>query len=528
MIKNWKYILAIGVSFTFTAAFSQSVQDAQRAIEFERYDDATKTLRKLGTDEATFFLGDAYLKAGKTDSAAIFYNQGYTANPKSPISMVGAGKAALLKGNSGEAERLFESAAKATKSKDPEILRLIVQAYADAKAKDITKAKEYLEQANKRTKNNSAPLYITLGDLNLTDPNGGGAAMTAYDQAVRIDPKNTKAHLRRGQLFVRSRNYNEAEQAFKAALAIDPNYAPAYRELGEMYYFVGKYDQSLENYKKYISMSENTPATRAKYASFLFLTKDYASTQSEAQAVLAKDPNNVVMNRLLAYSLYETGKNEEALAAMEQYFKNAKQDEIIASDYAYYGRILSKAGNNELAQTNFDKALQLDPTNEDLQDDIAAFYVKQKQFPKAIAIYRAKIAAKPSNVDNFKLAEAYNEAKQYTSADSLYAVILESNPTYSPAILRRGEIQEALKKDATPFYAKYIEVVNADPAKANAAAYKGGLIKANYYLGLQAYNAKDYATAKTYWQEAQRLVPDNKDIASALRNIEVITKTKRR
>ena len=88
MIKNWKYILAISASFTFsTAAFSQSVQTAQRATDLERYGDATKALRALsksgGSDEAAFYLGDAYLKAGKTDSAAMAYSQGMTANPKS-------------------------------------------------------------------------------------------------------------------------------------------------------------------------------------------------------------------------------------------------------------------------------------------------------------------------------------------------------------------------------------------------------------------------------------------------------------
>jgi tetratricopeptide (TPR) repeat protein len=529
MIKNWKYILAVGASFTFSAAFSQSVQDAKRATDFERYDEATKTLRKLGTDEATFFLGDAYLKAGKPDSAAIAYNQGYAANQKSPISMVGAGKAALLKNNAGEAERLFESAVKATKSKDPEILRLIGQAYADAKVTNITKAKEYMDEALKRAKDNKAPIYVTLGDLNLADPNGGGAAMSAYDQAVAADKNFAKAHLRRGQLFVRSRNYNEAEQAFKAALAIDPNYAPAYRELGEMYYFVGKYDQSLENYRKYVSMSENTPGTRAKYASFLFLTKDYAGTQKEAQEVLAKDPKNVVMNRLLAYSLFETGKTAEAQAAMENYFKNAKQEEIIGSDYAYYGRILAKTGNNELAQTNFDKALQLDPDNIDLQDDIAAFYVKQKQYPKAIAIYKAKLAAKPSNVDNVKLADVYFASKQLDAADSLFAVVLKTNPTYVHGIFRRAQIADEKDTDKTgdakPLFEEFIKTVNQDPTKAES--YKSYLIPANFMLGYYAYLGKDYTTAKKYWEETKRLDPTHKEATDGLKNISIMANRKK-
>jgi len=535
MIKNWKYILAFSASLTFsTAAFSQSVQDAQRATDLERYGEATKNLRALtksgGSDEAAFYLGDAYLKAGKVDSAATIYNQGLTANPKSALSMVGAGKAALINGNTAEAERQFEAAIKASRKKDPNIYTQIGLAYADAKAKDVTKGIEYLREAEKLTKNNSAPVYIALGDVYLTQPNGGGDAATAYDNAIRVDKNSAKAHLHRGQLFSRARNYNEAQAAFQQALAIDPNYAPAYRELGEMYYFVGKYDQSLENYRKYMSMAENTPETRAKYASFLFLTKDYAGAQKEAQEVLAKDPNNVIMNRLLALSLYETGKNDEALATMEKYFQNAKQTDIIGSDYAYYGRILAKAGKADLATTNFEKALQMDPENIELKDDIADFYVKQKQATKAVPIYQAIIASQPKNLNvyNVKLANAYFETKQYDEASALYQTVLKTNPTYIPALWAEAQIQTAKDTNnsgaAKPAYEELVKVINEDPTKAQS--YKPYLIAANYNLGFYAYKAKDLATAKKYWTEVKRLDPSNKEATAGLANIAASSKGK--
>jgi tetratricopeptide (TPR) repeat protein len=534
MIKNWKYFLAVAASFTFSTAFSQTVKDAQRSADLEKNNEAMKTLRQLNktsaNEETALFLGDAYLRAGKTDSAAVYYNQA-AGNAKSAIGMVAAGKAALMQGNSAEAQAKFDAALKASKKKDANIYLLIGQAYIDTKSKDNTKALEYANAANALTKNNSADAYIVLGDANLLNPNGGGPAMTAYDQAVRVDKNNAKAHLRRGQLYVRSRNYNEAQQAFQAALAIDPNYAPAYREMGELYYFVGKYDQSLENYKKYISMSEDSPETRSKYASFLFLIKDYAGTTREAQAVLAKDPNNAVMNRLTAFSLFETGQNDQALAAIERYFKNAKQDQIIASDYAYYGRILAKAGKADVAQQNFDKALQLDPTNIELHDDVASFFVKQKDFAKAVPVYKKIIASKPQNMNvyNVKLADAYYATKNLNSADSLYGVVLKTNPTYAHGLFRRAQIQDEKDTDksgdAKPYFEEFVKVVGQDPTKAES--YKGYLIPANYLLGFYAYQAKDYPTAKKYWQEVKRLDPANKEATTGLNNIEVKSKTKR-
>lgn len=526
MIKNWKYILALSASFTVSAGFAQTLQDAQRATDLERYNEAKATLRKLGasnpSEEVSYYLGDLYLKTDKADSAAIFFNQGLAKNPKSAISMVGLGKVALMKGNTADAERQFDAAIKQTKGKDANIYKLVGQAYADANVKDITKAVGYLNEANKLTKNNDAATQLILGDVYVKDPNGGGNAMTAYDRAIQIDPNNVKGYLKKGELFVRSKNYNEAQAAFEKAISLNANYAPAYRDLGEMYYFVGKYDKAVENFKKYRELAENSVDTQIKYASFLYLTEDYPGTLAEVQQVLQKDPNNPVMNRLLAYSLYQTKKSPEALQAIENYFKVTDPTKVLASDYAYYGRILADNGKTPEAMANLEKALAMDPENPDLQNDVAGAYVKAKEFPKAISIYKKRIAAKPSLVDNFKLAEAYAAAGKYSSADSLYAGIIQARPEYATAYLRRAEVAEAQDKGQTgsakTAYEEYIKVANQDPTK--AASNKAGLVKANYYLGFLAYKAKDYTTAKKYWTETKRLAPDNKDVDVALKNID--------
>ncbi|PSR55994.1 hypothetical protein AHMF7605_22090 [Adhaeribacter arboris] len=527
MIKNWKYILAISASFITSAAFAQSVQDVQRLVEVERYKEAKATLLRLNTsnpnEEVSYNLGDLYLKEGKIDSANVIFTQALAKDDKSARSMVGLGKVALMKGNTAEAERQFEAAIKRTKGKDASIFKLIGQAYADSDVKDITKALGYINEANKNTKNNDAEAHIILGDIHLKNPNGGGEAMTAYDRAIQIDPNNAKAYLKKGQLYVRSKNYNEAQAAFEKVIALNPNYAPAYRDLGEMNYFVGKYDRAVENFKKYRSMAENSVDTQIKYASFLFLTEDYAGTLAEAQQVLQQDPNNLVMNRLLAYSLYKTNKVPEALQAMENYFKIAQADptKIIASDYAYYGRMLADTGKTTEATANLEKALAMDPENLDVQNEAAAAYVKAKQYDKAIAMYKTKIAAKPSLVDNFKLAEVYAAAEKFDTADSLYAGIIQARPEYATAYLRRAQIAEAKDKGQTgaakTAYEEYIKVANQDPTK--AASNKQGLFIANYYLGFQAYKAKDLATAKTYWTAAKSLDPTNKDVDVALKNI---------
>jgi tetratricopeptide (TPR) repeat protein len=333
--KNWKYALLIPGMFAFSTVFGQSFETGKKAIEMEQYQVAKKTLSKVvqanNNELNNIVLGDAYLLSGKPDSAVIYYNAAASKDAKSALGMAAAGKAALAKGNTGEAESKFNEALKRSKSKDGAVLATIGSAYLHTNG-DMNKAVEHLNKAVGVLKNNKAEAYVMLGDAYLKQ-NKGGEAMTAYENAIRENNNFALGHLRKGQLSVRSRNYNEAQSAYQAIIAMDPNYAPAYRDLGELYYFVGKYDQALENYKKYVSLAENTPETKAVYASFLFLSKDYAGTIKEAQNVLQRDPKNLVMKRLLAYSYYETKEDEKALAAMQDYFKTAPADMLFASDY---------------------------------------------------------------------------------------------------------------------------------------------------------------------------------------------------
>ncbi|WP_044511561.1 tetratricopeptide repeat protein [Hymenobacter sp. DG25B] len=519
--KPWKLSLLVALSATSTAAFAQDIAGAQKAMNLERYSEARRMLAQGQSPEAAVEMGRLYLLMEKPDSAAYFFNKGVT-NAKSPQSMVAAGRAFLAQGKKAEAEIQFDNAVKASKSKDKEILTMIGQAYAESNEKDTKKAIEYLNLATKLNKKDDPRVMVLLGDLYLKQENGGGDAMNAYERATLADPNYVQAYFRKGQLNVRSRNYNGARDAFQKVISIDPNYAPAYRELGEMYYLIGKYDDALSTFQKYRDMAENTPSTQAKYASFLFLTKKYPEALTEIQKNLQADPKNVTMNRLQAYALYETGQNDKALPAMEAYMKNTPADKIITQDYIYQGKMLAKAGRSEEGIAMIKKAIAADPTQAaDLQNDLAQAYIASKNYPMAIATYRAKLQdGKGDLTDNVYLARAYEFNKQYAQADSLYGVILTARPTYVPGYLMRARANANLDPDskqgtAKPYYEKYIEVANAnDPSK-----YTDGLVEANKYLGYYYYQKGDKAASLPYWQAAKTLAPGDAQATTAINEI---------
>ncbi|MEJ8803585.1 tetratricopeptide repeat protein [Pontibacter sp. H249] len=524
MTKNWKYIALMATAFPATAAFAQSGDAGQKAVDLERYEEAKNYYKsQFGSkdaDKAYFAIGDIYLKTEKPDSAAYFFNQALTNNKKSSIAHVGLGKLELQKGNEAAAENHFKNALKRGK-KDSYVLTEIGEAYVTApNASDATinKGVEYLKQAIERNKNN-AEAQVVLGDAYLAMKKGG-EAMTAYDRAIQIDDRNAKAYLKRGQLYTSSRNYNEAEEAYKKVIEVDPNYAPAYRDLGELYYFAGQYDRALSTFQKYVDMSENTPETRAKYASFLFLTKNYDQTLKEVEQVLQKDPTNTVMNRLRAYSYLELGQPEKALEAMNSYLQKVDKTKLIASDYEYYGKILGKNNQNKAAIDNLNKAISMDSSKVELYYDLANLYAKDKQFDKAIATYQEKQEKHGvANTDYFHIGNAHMMAEDYEKAAESYNKIIEANPTYAYAYIWRGRAlysqdPETEKGLAKPMYEEFIKLAGNETEK-----YKKELIEANTYLGYYYYLKGERDNAVKHYTTVKQLDPANAQAEAALNEI---------
>ncbi|MDB5233066.1 MAG: hypothetical protein JWR44_59 [Hymenobacter sp.] len=523
--KPWKQPLlaAIALMAGTTAATAQNVQSAQRAIELGRYNEARAILRPGSSPETAFELGRLYQMRDMPDSAAYYFNK---AAGSTPFGQVAAGRALLAKGQVAPAEAQFDAATKATKNKDAKVLTMIAQAYGEADTKDMGKAQTYLNAAQTVLKKDDPALMVARGDVFLHSDQGGGEAMTSFDRAISANPSYAQAYYKRGQLNVRSRNFNAARESLNKAVELDPSYAPAYRELADMYYYAGQYDLALSSFQKYIGLAEKSPATDAQYASFLYLTKKYPESLAEVNKVLQSDPKNLTMNRLKAYLLYETGDFNGAAAAMDTYMKVAPAEKIIPEDYSYQGRILARSGKADQGIEVLNKAIKAttDPAKKnELQNDLATAYMAKKDYKGAISIYRQKLANGGDLTDQFRLATALGNNKQYTQADSVYNIILTAKPTYAPGYLARARVNSLRDADgkqglAKPYYDKYIELSKAEGA--DPTKFKEGLVAAYGYIGLNNYQKGDKAAALANFQQVLVLDPENE---GAKNNIEALT-----
>ena len=456
------------------------------------------------------------------DSAAFYFNKAAGATP---FGQVAAGRALLAKGQTSAAEAQFDAAAKATKNKDAKVLTMIAQAYGEADTKDMGKAQTYITAAQTANKKDEPVLMVAQGDVYLHSDKGGGDAMSSFDRAITANPSYAQAYYKKGVLSVRSRNFNAARESLNKAVDLDPSYAPAYRELADMYYLAGQYDLALKSIQQYIGLAEKSPTTDAQYAAFLYKSKKYPEALTEVNKVLAAEPNNLTMNRLRPYLLYETGDFAGASAAMDTYLKVAPADKVIDEDLSYKYKIMSKMGKGSEAIAGINSLIKKDPTKAcDLQNDLASIYANQKDYKGAARVYSYKLTnCKGDLTDQFRLATALTGDKQYTRADSVYNIILTAKPTYAPGYLARAKVNsyidpEAKQGTAKPYFDKYIELSKAEGADPNK--FKEGIVEAYGYLGVYNFQKGDKAAALANFQQVLTLDPSNQ---GAQNNINILT-----
>ncbi|MDB5224371.1 MAG: Tetratricopeptide 2 repeat-containing protein [Chitinophagaceae bacterium] len=169
-----------------------------------------------------------------------------------------------------------------------------------------------------------------------------------------------------------------------------------------------------------------------------------------------------------------------------KYFDKAIQFDAKYTDaYIENGRVNLSMRRVAVAQTNFEKAYQLQPDNQVVIKELASLYINNRQFQQA-----NDLAQKCKNCPEVEriLAMSSYQMEDYAKAISSLEKFLVKNPGDAEATYTLGrsylEIEDF--KSAIKMYQKALTL---DPTK-NVWMYE---------LALQLYNSNDYPNAKKYF-----------------------------
>jgi len=587
-MKNLKLFL-IAFALPTLVVRSQGLKEAIHLTDNEQYEAAGTAFKRLvSSDPANgtnyFYFGENYLLTDNPDSALMMYQKGKQVEPSNQLNTIGIAKYKLnkysvpemkamsertvreaekakrefdllpnktkedearligdmnarvsnaqakyaeAKSNVEEANSLIDDALAKAGSKNALAYMEAADAYVHFKNKNLDKAKLLLDKAAALEPKNPE-IQLLYGDI-YSELNNGSLAAEYYNKALDLDKNSAKAIVSKGKLYRRSTNFQGAADEYMNAIKMDSTFAPAHRELGEVYFKLGKLEKAKEEYRKYLDLSKNNCSARIRFASFLYLSKDYPGAINEMNQLKQNcDPENLTLLRVATYSYYETKDYAKGISTVQKLFSKLEPEKITAIDYEYYGKLLAANNQDSAGIIQLRKAYEMDNARTDLLSLMADTLIKLKKYPEAISTLNEKISTGKDvkTLDYVNLARSYFFNYDFVKADSAWMKVNELAPTYASGYLNRGRANAYIdstseKGLAKPYYEKYIELTLADTTPMNIAK-KSGLIESYRYMA--AYyvrpESKDYGKVKEYLQKILDLAPDDKEAKEGIDRLE--------
>jgi cytochrome c-type biogenesis protein CcmH/NrfG len=534
-----KAIILMIILVTGGYLFAQNVDQGKKFLYYQRYQSAKEQFEKVLASkpdnmEAAYWLGQTLIKDKDSAAAKALYQKTLAANPQAPLILAGLGQIEMMENKKEEARQHFETALSLTEGKDVEVIHAIARANVEAPAGDANYAIEKINAIPKRRKKDqkTAESYLIMGEAYRKLIDGGGA-VTAFRQALSMDPSLAEARYKIGKVYLTQNNAEVFLPAFEEAVQLDPNYAPAYYEMF-YYWFERDINKARDYFNKYLAVSDRDPSSEYDKTSIIYASRDFQKAIDTAKAKIAQlgDKADPRYYKLIAYSYDELKDSVNAKNYLEQYFAKQQPANFVPQDYVFRGKLLSKfPGNEEQALASYQTAVQLDTSKEGklkLMADAAAFASRIGNFAQQ-ASWLGQVYAntkEPSNRDLYDWGYAHYKAGNFVTADSIFCnIYAQKYPTeifgYLWCARAAGAQDTTMEKGiAVEPYKRLISFARASGERDD---YKSTLIQAHGYLASYYANvAKDKDSAVAYLQNILNLDPDN---ASAKQYIQILTKS---
>ncbi|MBN2158652.1 MAG: tetratricopeptide repeat protein [Spirochaetes bacterium] len=306
------------------------------------------------------------------------------------------------------------------------------------------------------------------------------AAMEYFKKAGaadRIGEVAFKAYSRLGVIYIKHKDFEEAENYLKRAVAIRPNDALNRYNLGIAYLRQKKTSEALEELSKAEEMGENNTEVLEGIGEAYLSMKNYDRSLEIYAKLRKENERNVKVLARIAEIYYDKGELDNAyetyrkITVIEPTTENARIaylnmgnilddaqrfDEAIDAyqkalaispkdDSVYYnmGIAYKHADRPELAITAWKKGAELDPDDPAPRTAIADYYYERGYYDMAETEYREIVGRWPQVQDpHFKIATMYYKRGNYDYALSAYNRVIELDPNSDLA--RKALINKAL------------------------------------------------------------------------------------
>ena len=266
-----------------------------------------------------------------------------------------------------------------------------------------------------------------------------------------------------------------------------------------------QYDVAIEQFKKAITADPGDYGAHFNLGLAYSLTGNDALAIPEYQRTLELKPGIHQAELNLGLSFYNTGKFPEAL---EYYTKAVASKADSADSELGLGRTLARLGRRDEAEPHYRRAAALEKQNWQFLLELASLYEENKQYDKAIAIFKEF----PENPGATERAGALM-LRSGNTGEAISA--LESAVAKSPTTANRIALAEA--------YAKANQPSKAEPLIAQAIAAEPNDYQLRFFYGQLLRDQRKFPAAAEQFLASAKIKPDAAQSWTELAGILVLT-----
>jgi len=429
-------------------------------------------MKKNGKDPQVLALnGIVLLNNGRASDAVDALERAASDYPKDVFVQYWLGKAALAKGDSGEAEKCFQRVTELnpTELDAMEQLALIasersdMNLLADVGNKAIAAAPRFP----------GGYVWRAITEIN---SNSADKAEADLETAISIAPQSPQAYLEFGRLRFAQKRFQEGVTQLEQALLYDPNSVVALRMLVSYDVFNKQPAKALARVNAQIARSPKNSGFYDLLARLQIQNKNLGQAAATAQQAIKLNSSDGEAVMLFAQIEIQRGQAADAIRVWEQW-SNAHPND--AGVFAILGIFEESRGDQPKAEAYYRKSLGIQPQQPIAANNLAYRMLENgENVDIALTLAQAARQGMPNSpVTADTLAWAYYHKGTYGFARDLLEDAIKTEPDDAVLQYHLGMVYAKLqeKSEATIHLKKAVTLAPASPTAKDAEAALHGL-----------------------------------------------------
>ncbi len=244
--------------------------------------------------------------------------------------------------------------------------------------------------AAKATQNN----FIAHGVLAnaLLDADKLEEAGAEVEKSIQINPGYPEAHLTRGHIHAKKKEFEKAVSSFQEALQLDASFGDAYTSLADVLLKMGRFSEAEAAARAALRLGPLGLPAHYSLATALHQQKKYPEAIETYQKLISLNPGLFSPYRYMANAYFAMGKVDEAIASLQKALSVKPGD---VETRLALGLACVESGHLDEGTAALEEVLRMQPHNAIAAYQVGMVRQSRKDYAAAVTFFRKALAEQP-------------------------------------------------------------------------------------------------------------------------------------